>query len=191
MSKKDNYSFITMSCGMRRFYFNDEDMNVNDIYIDDIARSLSKICRFNGHCHRHYSVAEHSVLVSKILPPTLALAGLLHDATEAFMGDVTRPLKHMLPNYQDMEHKLSQMIEARFGVSFDDTLIKTADNIALCLEARLFYRNADLDEWGIETFDRDILSQYEDLLGLDETDHRTAARQFTDRYWELVERSEG
>src|ERR1700734_2059257 len=60
--------------------------------IEDIAHGLANICRYSGQCNRFYSVAEHSVLVSEIAVG-FELEALMHDAAEAFLGDITRPLK--------------------------------------------------------------------------------------------------
>lgn len=114
-------------------------MQPEDICIEDIAHALSNFCRFAGHCNEFYSVAQHSVFVSQLLSqfgPRLALAGLLHDATEAYMGDVTRPLKQILPQYKEMENRLSDIIGAKFGVDLNDPRVKWADNVALMTEAR-------------------------------------------------------
>lgn len=70
------------------------DPHPKEVKIEDIAHHLSMICRFTGACNKFYSVAEHSVHVSRIVPPKLALLGLLHDATEAYLSDLNRPLKH-------------------------------------------------------------------------------------------------
>lgn len=67
----------------------------------DIAHSLSMICRFGGHPRRHYSVAQHSLLVAGIVPPEHQLIALLHDATEAYVGDMVRPIKLMMSWHHD------------------------------------------------------------------------------------------
>ena len=86
-----------------------------DVFIWDIAHALARICRFGGHVKcEHYSVAQHSVLVSRTCDPENALVGLLHDAAEAYIGDVVRPLKYSLPKYRELEVKWNRAIQRRF-----------------------------------------------------------------------------
>ncbi len=86
--------------------------------IDEIAEALSNICRYTGHVKKFYSVAEHSVLVSKLVPTRLALAALLHDSSEAFVGDVSSPLKKLLPEYQVIEERIQRAIANYYDVPF-------------------------------------------------------------------------
>lgn len=97
--------------------------------IEEIATSLSNICRYTGHVNSFYSVAEHSVLVSRIVPKRLALAGLLHDASEAYLGDVSSPLKKLLPEYKRIEERVQQAIAKQFGLggNLSHTAIHEAD----------------------------------------------------------------
>lgn len=92
------------------------DPRADEIDIEDIAFSLSHLCRFGGHCKRFYSVAEHSVYVSRLVSPEAALWGLLHDASEAYVGDMPRPLKRMLPEFVMMEGKVQQAVAERFSL---------------------------------------------------------------------------
>lgn len=83
--------------------------------IEDIAHGLANICRYAGQCRKFYSVAEHSVLVSETAVG-LEFDALLHDAAEAFMGDITRPLKQMLPEYKKIEKDVEEAILTKFGL---------------------------------------------------------------------------
>jgi hypothetical protein len=97
------------------------DPKPDDIFVPDIAWALSRICRFGGHSPCHDSVAQHSVIVSQILEDkevgpgvgALPLLGLLHDAAEAYVGDVIGPLKHALPDLMAIEDRWLQAIGAR------------------------------------------------------------------------------
>lgn len=112
------------------------------ITIVDIAHALSNLCRFNGHAREFYSVAQHSLLMSKIVPAEDALWGLLHDAAEAYIGDVTRPLKlwleHVAPGaLSGVECRLQQVIAARFGLPpCMPASVKRADDVLLATEKR-------------------------------------------------------
>ncbi len=95
----------------------------DDIQAEDIAASLSKLCRFGGHCRRFYSVAEHSVLlwqhgVVQELSPVEQLCLLLHDGSEAYMCDLPRPIKHHLPQYQELEERVQQVVALKFGLPY-------------------------------------------------------------------------
>ena len=95
-----------------------------DLELSDIALGLSRTARFNGQTDRFYSVAEHSVRVSNVLgmfdskhlPEYAELWGLMHDAAEAYLGDVVGPLKALLPTYQGLEAVMMRAVATRFGL---------------------------------------------------------------------------
>ena len=109
----------------------------SQIVIGDIAHGLAHQCRFNGQTSKFYSVAQHSVLVASILPRELRLAGLLHDASEAYLGDVVQPLKDLLPEYQAIEENFCKVLGMRFGVNLQhNDAIRHADLVVLATERR-------------------------------------------------------
>jgi hypothetical protein len=115
------------------------DPRPEEIELLDIARALSHLCRFTGHTKRFYSVAEHSVHCSRIVPPEHALWALLHDASEAYISDVSRPLKQLeaFAAYREAEQKLQMAICRRFGLSeVQPEAVTQADQIMLAIEAR-------------------------------------------------------
>lgn len=87
-----------------------------DIDPADIAHALSLLCRYGGHVRTFYGVAEHCVLMSYAVRQENALWALLHDATEAYMGDMIRPLKVVMPDYREAEARLMSAICTRFGL---------------------------------------------------------------------------
>jgi hypothetical protein len=94
------------------------DPRPEDIHIEDIAAALSKMCRYSGHCLQFYSVAEHCVHAANAAPRGMALTALLHDASEAYLCDIIRPIKSSLTNYLDIERRLEGVIAARFNTHF-------------------------------------------------------------------------
>ena len=87
-----------------------------EVDINDIAHALSMMCRFAGHVDRFYSVAQHSVLLSRYAPDEFKLWALLHDATEAYLVDVPRPVKPYLTNYVEIETNLMSVIATKFNL---------------------------------------------------------------------------
>lgn len=108
---------------------------VEDVDPIDIAHALSMICRYGGHTTRFYSVAEHCVLLSEAVSPDNALWALLHDATEAYVGDMVRPLKKNMPTYCKAEDNIMRVICSRFGLEGKcPDEIKAFDTRILCDE---------------------------------------------------------
>ena len=104
------------------------DPRADEIVPEDIAHALSMLCRFGGHCKRFYSVAEHSVLLSRAVSPANRLWALLHDATEAYLVDVPRPLKPFLVGYREAEDKIARAVCERFGLPMEmPAEVKSAD----------------------------------------------------------------
>lgn len=121
-----------------------------DIDIIDIAHALSLINRYTGHTVVPYSVAQHSVHVSNLVADEHALWGLLHDASEAYLGDVSRPLKSMLPDYKRLEEMVQRAIADRFALGWPiPAEVKAADNVALMAEKRDLMP-LDRSDWGID-----------------------------------------
>ena len=99
-------------------YFDFSDIENQTLDVHDIAHGLSMTCRFGGHCNKFYSVAEHSVWVSRLVPPEYAMIGLLHDASESVLGDMPKPLKNIMPEYSLMEEKLEITIARQYNIQF-------------------------------------------------------------------------
>ncbi len=119
------------------------DPRSEDVAIEDIAHALSLVCRFGGHCRCFYSVAQHSVLVADKCP-RFPLHALLHDAAEAYLGDMTRPLKRSLREagmraFDEAEVAVLAAVHLRFGVAHNvdaNREIEDADTRMLLTEGR-------------------------------------------------------
>ncbi|MES2149564.1 MAG: phosphohydrolase [Pseudomonadota bacterium] len=126
--------YVSTFCG-NRFY--PLEPRIDRVSIEDIAHGLAYQCRFNGQTRQFYSVAQHSLVVCALVPPPLQLAALLHDAAEAYLGDMVKPLKVLLPEFAALEDKVSLIIAAAFDIDFSDYApIKRADLVALATEKR-------------------------------------------------------
>ncbi len=134
MKKSERGDWFLTASGKKFYPF---DPHESEICIEDIAHALSHVCRFGGHCLKFYSVAQHSVHVCRLLPERFAFHGLMHDATEAYVGDMVRPLKRQIPLYQKFEAKVWRVISLQFGLPLVlSPQVKVADNVALMTERR-------------------------------------------------------
>jgi hypothetical protein len=120
------------------------DLRPEDIDPLDIAHSLALQCRFNGHCKRFYSVAEHCLRVLRYVRGTtlgpLELEhkwALMHDAAEAYMTDIPRPIKRSISGWKGIEEDIERVISERFGIPLPiPDVVKHADGVLLATEAR-------------------------------------------------------
>jgi uncharacterized protein len=113
------------------------DPREEDVCIEDIAHALSMLCRYGGHCLRFYSVAEHCVHAASLAPKELKLVSLLHDASEAYLCDIIRPLKCFLSDYIKLEQKLEVIICRRFSIPYPfPKEVKRLDDAMLTAEKK-------------------------------------------------------
>lgn len=161
------------------------DVHPDDISILDIAGALAKMCRFAGHSKVFYSVAQHCVLGSYAIEARggskeQATAFLLHDASEAYVVDVPRPLKRLevLAGYCAVEREVQQAIGRKFQVNLDDPLVHEIDNVMLVSEYRDFLVHdhdwnlpgvkpleIPITPWTWEVSEKHYLERYDDLKG--------------------------
>ena len=145
--------FITTYTG-KRFRF--LDVKPEDIALEDIIHTLSYNCRYNGHCNRFFSVAEHSMLVADMLPPKLRIYGLLHDAGEAYITDIPRPFKYLLNEYTEglvqlLESSIMHNVHKKFNLDMlppeQGHTVKLADNTALYMESKVLFHEVATKDW--------------------------------------------
>ena len=151
----------------------------------DIARALANVCRFGGHTRAFYSVAQHSVIVSELVEARGGdvedvFAALMHDATEAYLGDMPHPIKHRSPlgaAFKEAEDRLEAVLQARFAIKPDVPEIKRVDRALLATERGAF--SSISWDWpeleGVEALDLELEAWPPD----------EAARRFAERYAEL------
>ena len=166
-------------------WVNPFDPDPDQLDVGDIARALANQCRFGGHCRVFYSVAQHSVIVSQLVEHAGGdtedvFAALMHDAAEAYLGDMPHPLKHRSPlgaAFKAAEELLERAIRDRFRIKPDVPEIKRADRALLATERRAF--SAEIWHWpeldGVEPLDLELTAWSPD----------EAARAFAERYADL------
>jgi hypothetical protein len=161
-------------------YFDFENPAGSVFTIYDVAHSLSMICRFNGHVRHFYSVAEHSLHCSYLVPQEHALQALLHDSAEAFLGDMSRPLKTMMPEYKALERKIEAVVLPRLGIPAElPQCVKDADAKMLRIEQQQAMDNRD--DWsGNSVIDT------RDSIVLQFLSPARARKAFLDRYTRLT-----
>jgi uncharacterized protein len=124
------------------------DARQDEVNIEDIAHSLSMLCRFNGHLERFYSVAEHSVYVSQIVSQENQLWGLLHDSAEAYLADIPSPVKMHLAQFKSIEKNLLKVICSHFNIDTNmPPEVKKADMVLLSTEKRVLMK-PEPASWG-------------------------------------------
>ena len=113
------------------------DPRPDEIDIEDIAHALALVCRWNGHCRSHLSVAQHCVLVSRLCPAAHRLWGLLHDGAEAYLGDLPDPIKRVVPAFREAEDRILRVIAEKFGLCWPmPPEVRQADKEILLAEKR-------------------------------------------------------
>jgi uncharacterized protein len=169
-------------------WVNPFDPDPTQLDAGDIARALANQCRFGGHSRRFYSVAQHCVIVSHVVEERGgdvedAFAALMHDAGEAYLGDMPHPLKHrsaLGAAFRDAEARLEEAIRDRFKIKADVPEVKSVDRALLATERRTF--SAEAWHWpeleNVEPLDLDLTAWSPDK----------AADEFAKRFAELEAR---
>lgn len=160
------------------------DVRADEIRVEEIAHVLALQCRFGGKCLKFYSVAEHSVRVSRLVDqvwpqaPHMGLWGLLHDAAEAYgLPDLCRPVKQVMPGYSAAENRTLQAVAEKFCLPWPMAeFIHAADDILLATERRDLMNECDMDwdltaeplpgriePWSCEEAEEAFLATFHDL----------------------------
>lgn len=154
----------------------------SDVTIEDLASALSNVCRFSGHLPVFYSVAQHLVNTSKIVPPELAYDALMHDTAEAFTNDIPTPLKWAFPELKNIESKIETGMSKLFGFNFPmHPDVKLADTQMLLLEKKF----VKLDDSFWPHYQGYEFEHLVDLVDLKPWQPVRAKREFLERYEEL------
>lgn len=148
--------------------FDLRDIKPESICIEDIAHGLSNTARFGGHLPKMFNVAQHSVNVASGCSRKYKLAALLHDASEAYIGDLPSPFKKMMPEYQKIETRLMKVIAKKFGFTYPlPKQVKEFDLYYLNKEWESFVEGTnEIEIWDSEKSKRLFLDAFKYLSDL-------------------------
>lgn len=142
-----------------RFFLRQPEESVIDI--EDIAHALANQCRWSGHTSSFYSVAQHSVEMSRQVPPEFAFEALMHDAAEAYCVDLPSPLKWILPEYKAVQNKIEKHLSSVFNLPFPmSPEVKEADKRMMLTEWRDLFSKTSIGVW----VSHDKLPPYDDVI---------------------------
>jgi hypothetical protein len=170
---KANPNAILVHSGIIFDVFNPK---IEDITIEDIAHALSNICRYGGHSPKFYSVAQHSVFCSHDNgTPKEQLELLMHDASEAYLADLPRPIKRNMPNYIVIEDALLKLIFQKYDLRFPLVPnVKKVDDELLQFEYKAFFEEPDtfFKFWTPEEARKNFINRFNYLTNLIENDNK-------------------
>lgn len=162
--------------------FSYDDPAASNVEIGDIAAALSKVCRFAGHIHQFYSVAQHAVNASRIVAEEFAFDALMHDTAEAFTNDLPTPLKFAVPIFKELEVRIEGAMADRFGFRYPlPEPVRIADLQMLAIEK--LHLKRDHSEWGV--LDGIAIDGIAELVDLRDWSPLDAQTRFLHRYEEL------
>lgn len=173
--------------------FDLQNPTICDIHMDDIAWSLSRQIRYNGHIPYAYTVARHSILMSYVVPEEFAMEALLHDSGEAFISDVVYPLKRLLPQIDEIEDTITALVMKKFNLDWKggdvykkSNPIAIADYEAYQWECHIFGRPD-----GVHHLDynraQEKAFEINNLLPLEVDSMSSDYTAFIHRFWQLFE----
>lgn len=150
-----------------------------DVDIESIAHSLSQITRWTGQCPEPFSVGQHCCMCADLAPQEHKLAALMHDAHESLTNDCARPLKALLPRYQEIAGKIERMLAVKYRLPYPEPgLIKEIDLRMQATEGRQFFPKGDWSHYPVAPFD----------ITIKVWPHKRAEREFLRRFHRLYRR---
>jgi uncharacterized protein len=141
-------------------YFDFTDPENSEIDIRDIAHGLANLCRFTGHTREFYSVAQHSVLMAVAVGGEHGFKALMHDAHEAYVGDMASPLKALVPGFKEIEKRIEAAVLGRFGISLPLPPVIKESDLRMLLTEQQALMTPPFNHWAA----RSVTTPYPDLV---------------------------